>query len=145
MKARHRKTSFAIWFPTRGSRESSYPLGSGDRPHGTYPAGQSNYSLYGHSRFAVGFLTRGCHRRCAFCVVPVKEGSGKQASASFDEFVPRGQRNVILLDDNLLSFEGSEQLLQEMAQRQLAVNFSQTLDISCLTERLYELLLSVNY
>ena len=41
-----------------------------------------DYSLYGHSRYAVGFLTRGCHRRCAFCVGPDKEGSVKQANAS---------------------------------------------------------------
>ena len=51
-----------------------------------------DYSLYGHSRYALGFLTRGCHRRCAFCVAPEKEGNVKQASASFDNFVPPQQR-----------------------------------------------------
>jgi len=35
----------------------------------------------------------------------------------------------MLLDDNLLSFGGAESLLTEMAERRLAVNFSQTLDI----------------
>jgi hypothetical protein len=104
-----------------------------------------DYSLYDHSLYALGFLTRGCHRRCSFCVVPYKEGTVKQASASFDDFVPSGQRNVMLLDDNLLSFEGVETLLKEMEERRLAVNFSQTLDISYLTERVYERLLKVNY
>src|SRR5438105_15751306 len=33
-----------------------------------------DYSLYGHEHYALGFLTRGCHKRCAFCVVPAKEG-----------------------------------------------------------------------
>jgi radical SAM superfamily enzyme YgiQ (UPF0313 family) len=91
------------------------------------------------------FLTRGCNRGCAFCLVPKKEGNVKQAAASFDGFVPPGQKNVMLLDDNLLSFAGAEELLKEMAKRRLAVNFSQTLDISFLRERIYELLLKVDY
>ncbi len=104
-----------------------------------------DYSVYGHSRYAVGFLTRGCHRRCAFCVVPDKEGGVKRTSASFTDFVPPGQKNVMLLDDNLLGFAEVEALLQEMEERRFAVNFNQTLDISCLTERLYERLLRINY
>jgi hypothetical protein len=39
-----------------------------------------DYGIYGHNRYAVGFLTRGCNRRCAFCVVPDKEGGVKRAS-----------------------------------------------------------------
>ena len=104
-----------------------------------------DYGLYGHSSYALGFLTRGCHRRCAFCVVPQKEGAVKRAAGSFDDFVPFGQKNVMLLDDNLLSFNGVEALLTEMAERRLAVNFSQTLDISCLTETIYQRLLKVDY
>jgi hypothetical protein len=42
----------------------------------------------------------------------------------------------MLLDDNLLSVEGVDGLLTEMTGRRLAVNFSQTLDIYCLTENL---------
>ena len=104
-----------------------------------------DYSLYNHKDYAVGFLTRGCPKRCAFCVVPVKEGPEKRNSARFSDFVPAGQRNVMLLDDNLLSFPEAESLLKEMTERQYAINFSQTLDISYLTPRVYELLLRVDY
>ena len=84
-----------------------------------------DYTLYSHSSYALGFLTRGCHRRCAFCVVPQKEGAVKQAAGSLDDFVPAGQKNVmLLLDDNLLSFNGVEALLTELTRRRLAVNFS---------------------
>ena len=58
-----------------------------------------DYSLYQHSLYALGFLTRGCHKRCAFCVVPAKEGRLKRQTNSFDDFVQPGQRNVMLLDD----------------------------------------------
>ena len=103
-----------------------------------------DYRLYGHDRYAVGFLTRGCPRRCAFCVVPAKEGTTKIEAGSFDAFVPRGQRNVMLLDDNLLAYPGVEALLVEIARRGYAVNFSQTLDIACLTPEKHNLLLQVD-
>jgi len=104
-----------------------------------------DYSLYNHHHYAVGFLTRGCHKRCAFCVVPLKEGPLKEKSAAFSDFVPAGQQNVMLLDDNLLSFPGAESLLAEIVQRAYGVNFSQTLDIAHLTPSAYKLLLKVNY
>jgi hypothetical protein len=104
-----------------------------------------DYSLYEHQHYAVGFLTRGCPKRCAFCVVPAKEGPVKMKSAPFSDFVPTGQRNVMLLDDNLLSFPEVESLLVETARKHYAVNFSQTLDIAYLTPKIYDLLLKVNY
>ena len=104
-----------------------------------------DYSLYNHQRYALGFLTRGCPKRCAFCVVPAKEGLVKETSARFCDFVPPGQQKVMLLDDNLLSFSGVESLLVEMIERRYAVNFSQTLDISYLSPALYELLRRVDY
>ena len=104
-----------------------------------------DYSLYGHDLYALGFLTRGCHKRCAFCVVPEKEGRLKVQAGGFDDFVPRGQKNLILLDDNLLAYYGVETLLDEMAQRRYAVNFNQTLDIACLTPEKYALLRRIDY
>ncbi len=104
-----------------------------------------DYALYRHTRYAVGFLTRGCNKRCAFCVVPAKEGRIKRLAQSFDDFVPAGQRNVLLLDDNLLAFSGVSELLREMIRRRYAVNFSQTLDIAYLDDEKYQLLRQVDY
>ena len=92
-----------------------------------------DYSLYDHRLYALGFLTRGCNKRCDFCVVPEKEGRLKRQAASFDDFVPSGQRNVLLLDDNLLAYPGAEELIGEMIARRYAVNFNETLDIAYLT------------
>ena len=33
-----------------------------------------DYSIYPQYPFAVGFLTRGCIRKCPWCIVPKKEG-----------------------------------------------------------------------
>lgn len=35
---------------------------------------QPDYSIYGIKGTAYGFLTRGCPNRCAWCIVPKKEG-----------------------------------------------------------------------
>jgi len=103
-----------------------------------------DYSLYGHHQYALGFLTRGCKKRCPFCLVPAKEGRGIRRVAHFENFVPAGQDRVLLLDDNLLAYDGVEPLLEEMARRRYAVNFSQTLDIAWLDETKHRLLLEVD-
>jgi hypothetical protein len=103
-----------------------------------------DYSLYRHRQYALGFLTRGCKKRCPFCLVPIQEGRSIRRVGGFADFVPPGQQRVLLLDDNLLAFEGADLLLQEMAERRYAVNFSQTLDIAYLDEIKHQLLLRVD-
>jgi hypothetical protein len=39
-----------------------------------------DYSLYPSCDYAAGYLTRGCSRRCRWCVVPDKEGAVKPLS-----------------------------------------------------------------
>jgi hypothetical protein len=91
-----------------------------------------DYSLYPElGDRALGFLTRGCPRRCPFCVVPVKEGPPRQVS-DLDTLL-QGRRKLILLDDNLLAHPLALELLEQMASRELAVNFNQTLDVRLLT------------
>ena len=103
-----------------------------------------DYSLYGHSRYALGFLTRGCPKNCKFCVVPSKEGRLKVQAASFSGFVPPDWKNILLLDDNLLGSSAALGLLEEIAARGYSVNFSQTLDIGYLSEPLYQALLKID-
>ena len=99
-----------------------------------------DYSLYGWSRYALGFLSRGCNSDCPFCLVPEKEGRLREDYAAFDDFVPAGQRNVMLLDANLLATGNACAVLEEMIRRDYRVNFSQTLDIRYLTAETTSLL-----
>lgn len=103
-----------------------------------------DYNLYAHTQYALGFLTRGCNKSCAFCVVPQKEGRLQSNYSMFNDFVPKGQKNVMLLDNNLLLVPSVNELLEEMVKRKLNVNFSQTLDIQYLTEEIYPKLKMVN-
>ena len=103
-----------------------------------------DYNLYGHTQYALGFLTRGCNKRCPFCLVPKKEGRLRPNYSTFDDFVPKSQQNVMLLDNNLLVAPNVNDLLEEMAKRRINVNFSQTLDIQYLTDEIYKKLRMVN-
>lgn len=121
--------------------------GSGVDIKVTLPAEVDNcfpdYALYEWQRYAVGFLSRGCNARCPFCLVPEKEGRLREDYASFEDFVPPGQSNVMLLDANLLAMRNACGLLEEMIRRGYRVNFSQTLDIRYLTEAMVPLLAKV--
>ncbi len=91
-----------------------------------------DYALYPElGERALGFLTRGCPLRCPFCVVPLKEGPPRLVSDL--DTVLQGRRQLILLDDNLLAHPAALTLLEEMARRDVAVNFNQTLDLRWLT------------
>lgn len=89
-----------------------------------------DYGLYGN-RFAdtaFGFLTRGCPRQCPFCIVSEKEGRVSRQVAELSEFWC-GQRNVKLLDPNLLACAQRETLLRQLAASGAWVDFTQGLDI----------------
>lgn len=102
-----------------------------------------DYTLYNHSNYALGFLTRGCNNQCPFCLVPTKEGK-ISLRARFDDFVPEGQLNILLLDDNLLMYPQADQLLIEIIERNYAINFSQSLDISRLDDHKCKLLTKID-
>ena len=103
----------------------------------------ADYSLYPElGDRAIGFLTRGCPFRCPFCVVPAKEGGVRQV-CDLDDLMTKGRRNLILLDDNILSHPKAKVFLEEMARRHLAVNFNQTLDIRFVDRDIARLLLRI--
>lgn len=92
-----------------------------------------DYSLYPqYSETAYGFLSRGCPRGCGFCIVGGKEGRKSRKVADLSEFW-RGQREIKLLDANLLACPDHEKLLLQLAKSRALVDFSQGLDIRLIT------------
>lgn len=77
---------------------------------------------------AFGFLTRGCPRNCGFCIVSKKEGCVSHQVAELSEFW-RGQKEIKLLDPNILACKDRERLLQKLADSGAWVDFTQGLDI----------------
>ena len=92
-----------------------------------------DYSLYPqYSETAYGFLSRGCPRGCGFCIVGGKEGRKSRKVADLSEFW-RGQREIKLMDANLLACPDHESLLLQLAGSRALVDFSQGLDIRLIT------------
>ena len=82
---------------------------------------------------AYGFLSRGCPRNCGFCLVSDKEGRQSIKTADLSEFWD-GQREIKLLDANLLACPDHPALLAQLAESRAYVDFTQGLDCRLLTE-----------
>lgn len=87
-----------------------------------------DYQLYPQYKFATGFLTRGCPRNCGFCVVSKKEGWCSKQVADLSEFW-QGQKEIKLLDPNILACKNHEKLLQQLSNSGAQIDFTQGLDI----------------
>ena len=89
-----------------------------------------DYSLYPEltKDTAYGFLTRGCPRACEFCIVAEKEGRKSYKVSDLSEFW-NGQKNIKLLDPNILACREHMHLLQQLEKSNAYVDFTQGLDI----------------
>lgn len=98
-----------------------------------------DYSIYpGMTKdTAYGFMTRGCPRGCNFCHVTAKEGRYSHKVADLAEFW-KGQKNIVLLDPNIIACREWEDLLQQLAESSAWVDFSQGIDIRLMTEEMAE-------
>ena len=98
-----------------------------------------DYALYGDTKTAYGFLTRGCPRACPFCIVAGKEGKESRKVADLSEFWS-GERYIKLLDPNLLAAREHMELLGQLAESGAWTDFTQGLDARLLTAENMDLL-----
>lgn len=93
-----------------------------------------DYSLYGDltKDTAYGFLTRGCPRGCEFCIVAEKEGRKSKKVADLSEWW-NGQRNIVLMDPNILACREHMELLEQLESSGALVDINQGLDCRLLT------------
>lgn len=92
-----------------------------------------DYELYGIKNTAYGFLTRGCPRNCPFCIVGKKEGLKSVQVADLRQFW-NGQKEIKLLDPNLLACPDKLELLRQLADSKAWIDFTQGLDIRLMTD-----------
>lgn len=104
-----------------------------------------DYSLYPDltKNKAFGHLTRGCNNNCSFCVVSQKEGLCSQKVADLTEWW-NGQKEIVLLDANILACKQRKELLQQLIDCKAKVDFTQGLDARFVTPEIAEMLKKIN-
>ena len=81
-----------------------------------------------------GFTTRGCIRKCGFCIVPKKEGNIRAVGDLYDLWDGKG-KDVVLLDNNILCLPDHFKMICEQARgKKLRLDFNQGLDYRLLTD-----------
>ncbi|MCZ1090825.1 radical SAM protein [Clostridioides difficile] len=98
-----------------------------------------DYDLYDIKNVAYGYLTRGCPRGCEFCIVQEKEGNKSYKVADLNQFW-MGQKEIKLLDPNILACSKWEELLKQLIDSKAWVDFTQGLDIRLMTEKKAEMI-----
>lgn len=86
-----------------------------------------DYDLYGID-YSIGFTTRGCIRKCEFCIVPEMEGWIRD-HAPISEFHDPRHDKVVLYDNNILALKWKfYEDLEYIKGHDLKVDFNQGLD-----------------
>lgn len=98
-----------------------------------------DYSIYGITDTAYGFISRGCPRNCDFCHVAQMQGRKAHKVADLQEFW-NGQKNIVLLDPNISACMEWRDIFQQLIDSKAWVDFSQGLDIRLMTDEKIEML-----
>lgn len=86
-----------------------------------------DYSIYPDCDHAIGFLTRGCIRKCPWCIVPQKEGMVRPYS-TWQQIKRPDSRDIVFMDNNVLACEHGMNQIREMGGADVRVDFNQGLD-----------------
>lgn len=104
--------------------------------------GKSNdYKFY--RDYSIGFLTRGCFRKCSFCVN--QKYDRVFCHSPLEEFYDPDRKKICLLDDNFLGLPKWKESLKVLRDINKPFVFRQGLDERLLTDEKCELLFNSKY
>jgi hypothetical protein len=95
--------------------------------------GRKRSAVSDYLDYSIGFTTRGCFRKCSFCVNKKYDKAFKHSPVS--EFYEPTRPYIYLWDDNFLAYGGWEAILDELEAIGKPFQFRQGLDIRLMTDR----------
>ena len=99
-----------------------------------------DYSIYPQYDFAIGFLTRGCVRKCTWCVVPKKEG-WIHAVNTWQNIKRPDSKKILFMDNNVLACDhGRNQIAEMSGRKDIKIDFNQGLDARLIDDEMARLL-----
>lgn len=96
-----------------------------------------------YTDYSIGFMTRGCFRKCPFCVN--QKYNHVFRHSPLEEFYDPSRKKICLLDDNFLGCPEWRNILNELIALKKPFKFKQGMDERLLTEERCELLFGTNY
>lgn len=100
-----------------------------------------DYSLYKCNK-SYGFVTRGCSNKCAWCIVPQKEGK-TYFNAHIQEFLQH--KELVLLDNNILSLDKGVDELTRISKLNIKIDINQGLDTRLVDKNIASILTKINF
>ncbi len=96
-----------------------------------------------YTDYSIGFVTRGCFRKCPFCVNQKYDRVFRHSP--LNEFYDPKRKKICLLDDNVLGCSEWRDIIDEILKLGKPFKFKQGLDERVLTEEKCEILFNANY
>ncbi len=100
-----------------------------------------NFSDY--LEYSIGFATRGCFRKCEFCVNKKYDRVFRHSSVK--EFFDKSRKNIYLWDDNFLGYKKWNEVLDELEETGRGFQFRQGLDIRLISHEKAKRLSKMKY
>ena len=97
-----------------------------------------------YERYSIGFASRGCFRKCSFCVNKKYDHAFRHAPVS--EFLDKSRPFIYLWDDNIFALgDGWESVFKELKDTGKSFQFRQGLDIRLITDEHAKMLAECKY
>lgn len=93
--------------------------------------------------YSIGFITRGCYRKCGFCVN--QHYNRVSVHSPLEEFLDQGRKKICLLDDNFFGSASWKVLIQALKETKKPFQFRQGLDERLLTPNKCQMLFTSKY
>lgn len=93
--------------------------------------------------YSIGFMTRGCFRKCEFCVN--KKYNHVFVHSLLEEFYDESRKKICLLDDNFFGCPHWKELLQQLIDTGKPFKFKQGLDERLLTQEKADMIFNSKY
>lgn len=103
-----------------------------------------DYSIYPKYKASIGFLTRGCVRKCPWCIVPKKEG-WIHAVNTWDKIKRPDSRDIVFLDNNVLASDHGIAQIEDMIDKDVRIDFNQAMDARLVTPEIAKILSKVKW